>query len=59
MLDRFILAATFAPLIVPASLNVPDPSESTGVIIMVATMLVFAVAGFALCWKFTARSAKE
>lgn len=55
----FVLAATFVPLIVPASLRSRDPSESTGVIVILSTVFVCAIAGFAMCWKLTARWVKE
>ena len=54
----FIMAVIFVPLMVPESLTA-DPSESTGVILIIATVLICAVAGFVLCWKFTARWVKN
>ena len=54
-----IAAAIFVPLIVPQTLAYPDPSETWGLALMMATMLICALAGFAVCWKFTARWVKQ
>ena len=55
----FLVAAVFVPLIVPASLARPDTSEDKGVMLIVAISAVCVVAGFAVCWKFTAKWVRE
>jgi len=54
-----VAGAIFLPLAFPLSLSDSTQAENTVVTSMILIAIVFAVAGFVLCWKFTARWVRD
>jgi len=54
----FIIFAIFGPLLIPLSLTDNGP-EDVVVALGFASSILFALAGGVICWKLTARFAKD
>jgi hypothetical protein len=54
-----VLGAIFLPLAFPLSLPDSSHAENTVVALMVLIMVLFAVSGFVLCWKFSGRWVRD
>ena len=54
-----VVGAIFLPLAFPLSLPKSNDAENTVVALMILSMGLFAVGGFVLCWKLTARWVRD
>ena len=54
-----VVGAIFLPLAFPLSLPDSNDAENTVVALMILSMGLFAVGGFVLCWKLTARWVRD
>jgi len=55
----FVLAAIFVPLALPESLTGSSGADRYAPVLMLTTILLCGVAGFALSWKLTTRWAEK